>query len=164
MPANSRRAAANAVGKGKGDLPCSVKVRQGMAAMRAIQLIDSRAWRASQGAPFQFARWLAALATVLIDWVQSGTPQSAVAYLPVLTVVTLLLLPDAESIGVGSLRFERLTSEVGRQKQGVRPEHELQTVQMVEQDVSPVQVAHQSHGGPLYQLLGRCGRSEPAPP
>ena len=104
--------------------------------MRTIQLIDSRAWRASQGAPFQFARWLAALATVLIDWVQSGTPQSAVAYLPVLTVVALMLLPDAESIGVGSLRFERLTSEVGRQEQGARPEHKLQTVQMAEQNVT----------------------------
>jgi hypothetical protein len=107
MPANSRRAAANAAGKGKGDLPRSVAARQGAAALQAIRLIDSRAWGASQGAPFQFARWLAALATVLIDWVRSGPPQSAVAYLPVLTVVALLLLPDAQSMGVGSLRFER---------------------------------------------------------
>jgi hypothetical protein len=119
MPANSRREAANAAAKGKDDLPCSVKVRQGMAAVRTIRLLDSRAWRALQGAPFQFVRWLAALATVLVNWVQSGPPQSAVAYLPVLTAVALLLLPDAESIEVASLRFERLKSEMGRQKRAV---------------------------------------------
>jgi hypothetical protein len=116
MPANSRREAVDVAGKEKDDLLRPVKVRQGIAAMRTIRMIDSRAWGASQGAPFQFVRWLAALTTVLMNWVQSGTPQSVVAYLPVLTVVALLLLPDAASIGVGGLRFERRTSEVGRQK------------------------------------------------
>ncbi len=89
------------------------------AAMQAIQMLDWRAWRALQGALFQFVRWLAALATVLVNWAQSGPPQSAVAYLPVLTAVALLLLPDAESIEVASLRFERLKGEVGRQKRTV---------------------------------------------
>ena len=87
--------------------------------MQAIQQFDEQVWRTSQGAPFQFARWLAALAAVLIDWAQFGLPQNAVAYLPVLTLVALLLMPDAKSIGVGSLTFERLTSEVGRQKHAV---------------------------------------------
>jgi hypothetical protein len=119
MRAYSRREAANAAGKGKDGLPCSVKASQDMAAMRAIRLVESRARRASRGRPFQFVRWLAALGTVLVDWVQSGPPQSAVAYLPVLTVVALLLLPDAESIEVASLRFERLKTEVGLQKRAV---------------------------------------------
>lgn len=119
MPANFRREAANAVGRGKEVLPGPAKAGPGMAARQAARLIDSRAWGAVQRAPFQFVRWLAALTVVLINWAQSGPPQSAVAYLPVLTVVALLLLPDAGAISVGSLRFERLTSEMGQQRRVV---------------------------------------------
>lgn len=119
MPANSSRAAVNTAGKSADGLRSPARARPGAAAMQAIQQFDEQVWLTSQGAPFQFVRWLAALAAVLIDWAQFGLPQNAVAYLPVLTLVALLLIPDAKSIGVGSLKFERLTSEVGRQKDTV---------------------------------------------
>ncbi len=44
------------------------------------------------------------------------------SYLPVLLVVTLLLLPDAQSITIGwasGLKFERLTNEVTQQRRDV---------------------------------------------
>src|SRR5215813_11871642 len=85
MPANSHREAASGLLKREDDPAPSAEEGRGTAAVRTIRLIDSRAWRASQGASLQFARWLAALATVLVNWIQSGPPQSAVAYLPVLT-------------------------------------------------------------------------------
>jgi hypothetical protein len=90
-----------------------------MGFVQAIRLIDSRAWQTSQGAPFQFARWLAALTTVIVNWALSGPPQSTVAYLPVLTAVALLLLPDAKSIEVAGLRYERLTNEISQQRRDV---------------------------------------------
>jgi hypothetical protein len=90
-----------------------------MAGARGIRLLDSQAWHATGGAPLQFARWLAALATVIADWIQSGAPQNAVSYVPVLAVVALLLLPDARSIAFAGVRFERLTDEVAQQKQAV---------------------------------------------
>jgi hypothetical protein len=119
MPANSSREAVNTSGKDAGGLRSRARARQGAAAMQAIQQFDEKVWRTAQGAPFQFARWLAALAAVLIDWAQFGPPQNAVTYLPVLTLVALLLMPDAKSVGFGGLKFERLTSEVGRQKHTV---------------------------------------------
>jgi hypothetical protein len=119
MPANSRREAVNTADREAGGLRLSVRARKGAAAIQATQQFDEQVWRASQGTPFQFARWLSGLAAVLIDWAQFGPPQSAVAYLPVLTLVALLLMPDAKSIGVGSLKFERLTNEVGRQQHTV---------------------------------------------
>jgi hypothetical protein len=95
------------------------RTSRAMAALRIIRLLDSQAWRAMRGAPFQFVRWLAALATVVVNWVQSGTLQSAAAYVPVLAVVALLLLPDAQSIGIVGLSFDRLTNEVARQRRAV---------------------------------------------
>jgi hypothetical protein len=89
------------------------------AGLRMALLRDSQAWRATRGAPFQFVRWLGALATVVADWIQSGTPHSTVAYVPVLAVVALLLLPDAQSIEIPGLKFDRLANEVTRQRRSV---------------------------------------------
>ena len=39
--------------------------------------------------------------------------------MPVLAVVALLLLPDAQAIGIAGFRFDRLTNEVARQRRAV---------------------------------------------
>lgn len=114
-------------GRGAEDAACGmdddprypVNASRAITALQIIRLLDTRAWRATRGAPFQFARWLAALAVVVVSWVQSGTLQSAAAYVPVLAVVALLLLPDAQSIGVAGLRFDRLTNEVAQHRHAV---------------------------------------------
>jgi hypothetical protein len=95
------------------------EIKQDLTGTRVIRLLDSKVRQTPQGAPFQCVRWLAALTAVLVNWIESGLPPSAVAYLPVLTVVALLLLPDAQSIGFAGLRFERLTNEMVRQKLAV---------------------------------------------
>lgn len=87
--------------------------------LRGLDSVDSRAWRSTCRAPLQFIRWLAALGTVIGDWLKSNGTQSAAAYVPVLVVVALLLLPDAQSIAVAGLKFERLKSEVATQQQAV---------------------------------------------
>jgi hypothetical protein len=80
---------------------------------------DSAAWQAMRTPPFQFIRWLAALTTVVADWLAAGTPRSLISYAPVLMIVALLLLPDARSIKILGVKFERLTSEVTRQGDAV---------------------------------------------
>jgi hypothetical protein len=76
---------------------------------------DSAAWQAMRTPPFQFIRWLATLTTVVADWLAAGTPRSLISYAPVLMIVALLLLPDARSIKILGVKFERLTAEVTRQ-------------------------------------------------
>lgn len=89
------------------------------AGLKMVLLLDSETWRATHGAPFQFVRWIGALVTVVANWVQSGTPPSAAAYVPVLAVVALLLLPDAQSIEIPGLKFDRLSNEITRQRHSV---------------------------------------------
>src|ERR1700734_2981294 len=95
------------------------RASQAKAGLQMILLLDSETWRATRGAPFQFARWIGALVTVVANWVQSGTPPSAAAYVPVLAVVALLLLPDAQSIEIPGLKFDRLSNEITRQRHSV---------------------------------------------
>jgi len=83
---------------------------------QALQGFDSQAWRATCKAPFRFARWLAALLTAIAGWLVVGTQQSAAAYLPALGVVVLLMLPDAQSIAIAGLKFDRLRDEVASQQ------------------------------------------------
>jgi hypothetical protein len=85
----------------------AAKGSKAKADLQLLLLLDSQAWRLTRGAPFQFVRWLGALAAVVVNWVQSGTAQSIAAYLPVAAVVVLLLLPDAQSIEIAGLRFNR---------------------------------------------------------
>jgi cytochrome c-type biogenesis protein CcmH/NrfG len=74
---------------------------------RTVQKLDSDVWRRLRDdAPFRFARWLAAVTTVAADWHLNGNPKSAVAWLPVLAVVMLLLLPDASSIALGGFSWQ----------------------------------------------------------
>ena len=107
MVPNFRRDAVNSAPELNHDRRCSAKAGQAKAGLQMVLLLDSQAWRATRGAPFQFVRWLGALATVVVNWVQSGTPQSAAAYVPVVAVVALLLLPDAQSIEIAGLKFKR---------------------------------------------------------
>jgi hypothetical protein len=74
---------------------------------RTVQSLDADAWRRLRdGAPFRFVRWLAALGIVGFTWYLGGTPKSAVAWLPVLVVVVLLLLPDASSVAFGGFIWQ----------------------------------------------------------
>ena len=107
MVPNSRRDAVNSAPESNNDPRRLAKASQAEAALQMALLLDSQAWRATRGGPFQFVRWLGALATVVANWVQSGNLQSTAAYLPVLVVVALLLLPDAQSIEIAGLKFDR---------------------------------------------------------
>ena len=107
------------VGARNDDLGIAAEERGLTLFLRILQRLDSRAYRATGRAPFQFVRWLAALTTVIIDWLQLGTPRSPAACVPVLAVVTLLLLPDAQSIAVAGLRFDRLRDEMASQQRTV---------------------------------------------
>jgi hypothetical protein len=91
------------------------------AARRGIRLLDSTSWETNCSAPFQFLRWLSAVAMVVAEWVEAGAPHSLISYLPVLLIVALLLLPDAQSITIGAsgLKFERLSNEVAQQRRDV---------------------------------------------
>jgi hypothetical protein len=95
------------------------KASQAKATVQKIRLLDSQAWLAMRGAPFQLIRWIGALATVVVDWLQSGTLQSATAYVPMLVVVALLLLPDAQSIEIAGVKFDRLTNEIVQQTRSI---------------------------------------------
>ena len=119
MVSNFRRDAVNFPCELNNDLPCLAKASRAKATLQMIRLLDSQAWRATRGASFQFVRWFGALATVVVNWAQSGTPQSAAAYVPVLLVVALLLLPDAQSIEIAGLKFDRLTNEIARQRRSI---------------------------------------------
>jgi hypothetical protein len=107
MVPNFRRDALNSAPESNNDPRCLAKASQAEVGLQAALLLDSQAWRATRGAPFQFVRWLGALATVVVNWVQSGDLQSIAAYVPVLAVVALLLLPDAQSIEIAGLKFNR---------------------------------------------------------
>ena len=116
---------------------------QSVLAVRLSRWLDERLWRVMREPPFQFARWLGALATVLTNWLASGPPKSAVAYIPVAAVVALLLLPDARSIAVGGLSFERLSEEAHQRKEDVdtlSPVDELSKEVSTVEDHQPEQV------------------------
>jgi hypothetical protein len=89
------------------------------AASRLTQSLDSAFWRATTRPPFQFLRWLGALCTVTVEWALSAGHANASSYLPVVLIAGLLLLPDAKSITLPGLKFERLTDEVTRQREEV---------------------------------------------
>lgn len=119
MVPNFRRDAANSARELNNGTRRPLKASQAKAGLHAILLLDSQAWGATRGAPFQFVRWISALATVVVNWVQSGTMQSPAAYVPVLAIVALLLLPDTQSIEIPGLKFDRLTNEIARQGRSV---------------------------------------------
>src|SRR2546429_8533526 len=74
---------------------------------RAVQKLDADAWRKLRDdAPLRFVRYLGALGVVVGAWDVMGTPQSATAWLPVLVVVLLLLLPDASSIAFAGFAWQ----------------------------------------------------------
>jgi hypothetical protein len=76
-------------------------------AWRTVQKLDSDGWAKLQnGMPLRLTRWAAAVALVGIQWGLSGTPHSAVAWLPALVLAGLLLLPDADSLGFGSFTYK----------------------------------------------------------
>ena len=77
---------------------------------RLVQQLDVDAWRKLRSsAPLQFLRWLAALLTVIFYLPHGSGTQH---YVYVGAIVALLVFPDAQSIGFGGLRFERLRNEV----------------------------------------------------
>jgi hypothetical protein len=95
--------AANGSGKRGGDAGAGKLVTT----WRTVQKLDADAWRKLRDdAPFRLVRWLAAIGVILGTWDASGNPQSAVAWLPALGVVFLLLLPDADSFGFGGITWK----------------------------------------------------------
>jgi hypothetical protein len=120
MPPHSRRNVLGARDTATGDRRMGKASSPG-AAGHGIRIMDSLAWETNRASPFRFLRWLSAVATVVAEWAGAGAPQSVVSYLPVLLVVGLLLLPDAQSVTIGAsgLKFERLTSEVEQQRRDV---------------------------------------------
>jgi hypothetical protein len=74
---------------------------------RAVQKLDADAWRKLRDdAPFRFIRYIGALGIVIGTWDVLGTPHSATAWLPVLVIVLLLLLPDASSIAFAGFAWQ----------------------------------------------------------
>jgi hypothetical protein len=74
---------------------------------RTVQKLDADAWRKLRDdAPFRFIRWLGALGLLVGAWDALGTPSSAAAWLPVLGIIALLLLPDASSIAFGGFTYQ----------------------------------------------------------
>lgn len=74
---------------------------------RTVQKLDADAWRKLRDdAPLRFVRYLGALGVVVGAWDVMGTPHSATAWLPVLVVVLLLLLPDASSIAFAGFAWQ----------------------------------------------------------
>jgi hypothetical protein len=76
-------------------------------AWRVAQKHDADAWSKVRAAPsMRLTRWLGAFAVLATTWGLSGTPRSAVAWLPPLAIAALLILPDAESLGFGSFTWK----------------------------------------------------------
>ena len=74
---------------------------------RTVQKLDADAWRKLRDdAPFRFIRYLGALGVVIGAWAVLGTPHSATAWLPILVIVLLLLLPDASSIAFAGFAWQ----------------------------------------------------------
>src|SRR6266496_20386 len=74
---------------------------------RTVQKLDADAWRRLRDdAPFRFVRYLGALGVVIGAWAVLGTPHSATAWLPILVIVLLLLLPDASSIAFAGFAWQ----------------------------------------------------------
>ncbi|SRR5258708_23232125 len=74
---------------------------------RTVQKLDADAWRnLRDDAPLRVTRWLLALATVGASWDVLGIPEKATAWLPVLGIVVLLLLPDASAITFGGFTYQ----------------------------------------------------------
>jgi hypothetical protein len=80
---------------------------------RTIQMLDDNAWQVVRdGGPMQFSRWLAAVLIVAV-YLPDGSDSRH--YIYVGAIVALLLFPDAQSIGFGGMKFERLRNEVRQQ-------------------------------------------------
>lgn len=74
---------------------------------RTVQKADADAWRKLRDdAPFRFTRWFVSLTVVSIAWYVMGIPNRASAWLPVLGIIALLILPDASSIAFGPFAFK----------------------------------------------------------
>jgi hypothetical protein len=74
---------------------------------RTVQKLDADAWRKLRDdAPLRFTRWLGALVVISVAWDVLGIPHRATAWLPVLAIVVLLLLPDASSIAFGGFTYQ----------------------------------------------------------
>src|SRR5258708_12639816 len=74
---------------------------------RTVQKLDADAWRnLRDDAPLGVTRWLLTLATVGASWDVLGIPEKATAWLPVLGIVVLLLLPDASAITFGGFTYQ----------------------------------------------------------
>jgi hypothetical protein len=108
-----------APGSSHNDVDSASELRSQVTTWQVLQGFDAQVSRASHQTPFQFARWLAALLTVIVGWLVMGTQQSVTAYVPTLAVVAVLLLPDAQSIAVAGLKFDRLRDEVASQHEEI---------------------------------------------
>ena len=74
---------------------------------RTVEKLDADAWRSLRDeAPLRFIRYLGALGVVIGAWAVLGTPHSATAWLPVLVIVVLLLLPDASSVAFAGFAWQ----------------------------------------------------------
>jgi hypothetical protein len=78
-----------------------------VATWRTVQKLDADEWRRLRDdAPLRFVRWLGALGLLIGAWDVMGTPKTAIAWLPVLGILAVLLLPDASSIGFGGFSYQ----------------------------------------------------------
>jgi hypothetical protein len=92
-----------------------------VAIWRTMQTYDAGAWRkVRENAPMRTTRWLVAIGVVVGYWTATGAPHSAVTWLPALVIVLLLILPDADSVGLGAFTWkaqkqaDRLEEATGR--------------------------------------------------
>jgi hypothetical protein len=101
-----------------------------VATWRTVQKYDAASWKkVRENAPMRTARWAAAIAVVAVRWAVAGTPASAVAWIPPIVIVLLLILPDAESVGLGAFTYKA-------QKQADRLESEREKAEDVAQVLS----------------------------
>jgi hypothetical protein len=85
----------------------------------------------------QAVRWLAAVALVIGNWAITARPGALAAWLPVIIISVVLVVPDVHSIAFGGVELElrRTKEEVAELR------HEVTMLQAVTTNVFPVDVA-----------------------
>jgi hypothetical protein len=121
---------------------------------RTVQKLDARAWQQlREDAPLRFTRWLLTLALVCASWAVLGIPHTSSAWLPVLGIGVLLLLPDASKITLFGVSYEARQAAAEARHDAERAQEILLTVN----------VGTQAGEVAVESARARQERTEPAP-
>jgi hypothetical protein len=97
---------------------CDLRTRTAHLRWLAAAGVAVWCWYATRHDICQVATTIGSGSTLLYPRTQATTtcaPASWPDFAPYLLLIAVLLLPDAQSIGIGGLKFERLTSQIERQ-------------------------------------------------